>query len=132
MPNIFERRSAGAPERGSNPMRQQSAVTPALMRSCPLVLVLLAGCTRADAAKTPAGETKAAAATRTLALAGVVAGAALLPLFGDPNASVVSHAEWARLLLRGLDLLDPAARGLGIGWYQEPNGKIWWVELLRQ
>jgi uncharacterized protein YkwD len=28
-------------------------------------------------------------------------------------------------------ILDPAARGLGIGWFQEPNtGKIWWVELL--
>jgi hypothetical protein len=22
-------------------------------------------------------------------------------------------------------ILDPAARGLGIGWYQEPTGKIW-------
>jgi uncharacterized protein YkwD len=29
-------------------------------------------------------------------------------------------------------ILDPAARGLGIGWYQEPTGKIWWVELLGQ
>ena len=29
-------------------------------------------------------------------------------------------------------ILDPAARGLGIGWYQEPSGKIWWVELLGQ
>lgn len=27
-------------------------------------------------------------------------------------------------------ILDPAARGLGIGWYQEPSGKIWWVQLL--
>jgi uncharacterized protein YkwD len=29
-------------------------------------------------------------------------------------------------------ILDPAARGLGIGWYQEATGKIWWVELLGQ
>ena len=29
-------------------------------------------------------------------------------------------------------IVDPAARGLGIGWYQEPTGKIWWVELLGQ
>jgi uncharacterized protein YkwD len=29
-------------------------------------------------------------------------------------------------------VLDPSARGLGIGWYQEPTGKIWWVELLGQ
>jgi hypothetical protein len=40
----------------------------------------------------------------------VVAAAGLLPLFGDPRATAVSHAEWARLLLRGLDLLDPASR----------------------
>jgi hypothetical protein len=54
--------------------------------------------------------TRARAAARTATLAGVVAGAALLPLFGDPNGSAVSHAEWARLLLRGLDLLDPTVR----------------------
>ena len=29
-------------------------------------------------------------------------------------------------------ILDPSARGLGIGWYQEPAGKIWWVQLLGQ
>ena len=30
-------------------------------------------------------------------------------------------------------ILDPSARGLGLGWFQEPNtGKIWWVELLGQ
>ena len=29
-------------------------------------------------------------------------------------------------------ILDPAARGLGLGWYQEPSGKIWWVQLLGQ
>ncbi len=27
-------------------------------------------------------------------------------------------------------ILDPKARGLGIGWYQEASGKIWWVQLL--
>jgi uncharacterized protein YkwD len=27
-------------------------------------------------------------------------------------------------------ILDPAARGLGIGFHQEQTGKIWWVELL--
>lgn len=40
----------------------------------------------------------------------VVATAALLPLYGDPRNTAVSHAEWARLLLRGLDLLEPATR----------------------
>ncbi len=29
-------------------------------------------------------------------------------------------------------ILDPSARGLGIGWYQDATGKIWWVELLGQ
>jgi uncharacterized protein YkwD len=27
-------------------------------------------------------------------------------------------------------ILAPGARGLGLGWYQEPNGKIWWVQLI--
>ena len=26
-------------------------------------------------------------------------------------------------------IMDPAARDLGIAWYQEPNGKIWWTLL---
>lgn len=29
-------------------------------------------------------------------------------------------------------ILDPSARGLGIGFFQEASGKIWWVELLGQ
>lgn len=27
-------------------------------------------------------------------------------------------------------ILDPAARGLGLGWFQETGGKIWWVQLV--
>jgi uncharacterized protein YkwD len=27
-------------------------------------------------------------------------------------------------------ILDPKARGIGLGWYQDATGKIWWVELL--
>lgn len=27
-------------------------------------------------------------------------------------------------------ILDPGARGLGLGWYQEANGKIWWVQVI--
>ncbi len=48
-------------------------------------------------------------ALRTLALvAGSTAGL-LLPLYGDSQpSSVVSHAEWARMLLRGLELLSDA------------------------
>jgi hypothetical protein len=47
---------------------------------------------------------------KTAGLVGVVVAAALIPLYGDPRPGAVSHAEWARLLLRGLDLLEPAAR----------------------
>ncbi len=47
--------------------------------------------------------------TRTLTLLAAVATAALLPLYGDTRpAEVVSHPEWARLLLRGLELLTDA------------------------
>jgi uncharacterized protein YkwD len=27
-------------------------------------------------------------------------------------------------------ILDPAARGLGIGWHQDATGKIWWVQVI--
>jgi uncharacterized protein YkwD len=27
-------------------------------------------------------------------------------------------------------ILAPGARGLGLGWFQEPGGKIWWVQLI--
>lgn len=27
-------------------------------------------------------------------------------------------------------MLAPEAQGLGLGWYQEPGGKIWWVQLV--
>jgi hypothetical protein len=49
-------------------------------------------------------------AGKTAGLLGVVVTAALIPLYGDPRPSAVSHAEWARLLLRGLDLLEPTSR----------------------
>jgi hypothetical protein len=41
---------------------------------------------------------------RNLALAGVAGLAALLPLYGDPRAAPVTHPEWARMMLRGLDM----------------------------
>src|SRR5579862_211777 len=34
----------------------------------------------------------------------VVAGVVLVPLYGDPHRSPVSHSEWARMLLKGLDM----------------------------
>jgi hypothetical protein len=51
---------------------------------------------------TRAGGIKAAA------LVGVVA-AALVPLYGDPRQTPVTHAEWARMLLRAMGM-DDAAR----------------------
>jgi len=41
---------------------------------------------------------------RTLALPVLAAGAALVPLYGDPRATPVTHPEWARMLLRGLEM----------------------------
>lgn len=35
---------------------------------------------------------------------GIVALAALVPLYGDPRVAPVTHSEWARLMVRGLDL----------------------------
>lgn len=29
-------------------------------------------------------------------------------------------------------IIDPGARGVGLGWFQEPGGKIWWVQLIGQ
>src|SRR5262245_1358248 len=43
---------------------------------------------------------------RTLALVAGVAGAGFLPLYGDPRLSPVSHSEWARMIVRSLDLLE--------------------------
>jgi hypothetical protein len=41
---------------------------------------------------------------KTGALVAVVAAAALVPLYGDPRQSPVTHAEWGRMLLRALEL----------------------------
>ena len=43
---------------------------------------------------------------KTLVLAAVVGSAALVPLFGDPRSTPVTHALWARMLLRSLDMTD--------------------------
>jgi hypothetical protein len=41
---------------------------------------------------------------RTVVLAAIVAAAGLVPLFGDPRVTPVTHPIWARMLLRALDL----------------------------
>jgi hypothetical protein len=46
---------------------------------------------------------------KTLGAVVAVAAGALLPLYGDPRTSPVSHSEWARMVLRALDLLEPGS-----------------------
>jgi uncharacterized protein YkwD len=41
-------------------------------------------------------------------------------------------ASWLDFADTRAVIMDPAARGLGVGWYQEPSGKIWWVQLIGQ
>jgi hypothetical protein len=41
---------------------------------------------------------------RALIFPVLAAGAALVPLYGDPRTTPVTHPEWARLVLRGLDM----------------------------
>lgn len=43
---------------------------------------------------------------KTLVLAIVVGAAALVPLFGDPRSTPLTHPLWARMLLRSLDMTD--------------------------
>ncbi len=43
---------------------------------------------------------------KTLVLAAVVGTAVLVPLFGDPRSTPVTHPLWARMLLRSLEMTD--------------------------
>lgn len=43
---------------------------------------------------------------KTVLLAMVVGAAALVPLFGDPRSTPVTHPLWARMLLRALEMTD--------------------------
>src|SRR5688572_8140661 len=45
---------------------------------------------------------------QTVALATIVTAAALVPLFGDPRVTPVTHPLWARMLLRALDMNETA------------------------
>lgn len=51
-----------------------------------------------------AGETHGLSRLKTLTLVIIVAAAALVPLFGDPRRTPVTHPIWARMLLRALDM----------------------------
>ncbi len=50
----------------------------------------------------------------TPVLVGAAAAAALVPLYGNPRTAPVTHAEWARLLLRGLELEDALPPGAAV------------------
>jgi uncharacterized protein YkwD len=41
-------------------------------------------------------------------------------------------ASWLDFADTRAVILDPSARGLGLGVYQDATGKIWWVQLLGQ
>jgi hypothetical protein len=49
--------------------------------------------------------------TKIAALIGVAATAALVSLYGDPRNGAVTHEEWARMLLRALNLQDALPAG---------------------
>jgi hypothetical protein len=58
----------------------------------------------------PARPARKAPGKLKLALLGIaVAGAALVPLYGDPRSTPLTHPLWARMLLRALDM-DHAVR----------------------
>lgn len=41
-------------------------------------------------------------------------------------------ASWLKFEDTRNVILSPSARGIGLGWYQEPTGKIWWVQVVGQ
>ena len=54
---------------------------------------------------------------------------------GELVSETFEHAEetvaaWLEDEFTRAVLLDPEAREMGIGWYQEPNRKIWWTLVL--
>jgi len=49
--------------------------------------------------------------TKIAALVGVVGTAALVALYGDPRGGAITHEEWARMMLRALDLQDALPKG---------------------
>ncbi len=69
------------------------------------------------------GERALSRWTRTLALVGGVAAAGLLPLYGDPRLSPVSHAEWARMVVRSLDLLEAGLTDQASAVFSTLSGK---------
>jgi uncharacterized protein YkwD len=48
------------------------------------------------------------------------------------DSDLVVLKSWLDFADTRASIVSPAARGLGLGWYQEPSGKIWWVQVIGQ
>ena len=50
--------------------------------------------------------------------------------FGSDGSSPQKRADVAGFEFPRSVLLDPTASHVGLGWYQEASGKLWWVQVL--
>ncbi len=57
-------------------------------------------------------------------------GASARTLFEGADADLTVLRYWLEVPDTRRVIIDPAGRGLGLGWYQDPGGKIWWVQLV--
>lgn len=58
--------------------------------------------------------------------AGRILGENISESFDD---EVTLFQSWLSDPLTRRVMLDPRATDIGFGWYQEPNGKLWWVQI---
>jgi uncharacterized protein YkwD len=48
------------------------------------------------------------------------------------DSDLVVLKSWLDFSDTRASIVSPAARGIGLGWYQDPTGKIWWVQVIGQ
>jgi uncharacterized protein YkwD len=48
------------------------------------------------------------------------------------DSDLVVLKSWLDFPDTRASIISPAARGLGLGWYQDTSGKIWWVQVIGQ
>ena len=48
------------------------------------------------------------------------------------DSDLIVLGSWLDFADTRASIVSPAARGLGLGWYQEPSGKTWWVQVIGQ
>ena len=46
------------------------------------------------------------------------------------NSDLAVLKSWLDFADTRAVIMDPDARGLGVGWYQDATGKIWWVQVV--